>query len=178
MRLAHTGSEERFPSEAGIWVPSAEHIIEPMSQPIFKLHGSSNWRDQEGSEVMILGGAKATAIQRFPVLSWYADVFRSSLFQPGARLMIIGYGFRDGHINAALESAVDAGLKVFIIDPKGAYAGDAANPLPTHAIGYQPTSIQQKLTRALIGASRRPLSSTLARDSVERQKLESFFLPS
>ena len=33
--------------------------------------------------------------------------------------MIIGYSFRDPHINEILAAAVKAGLKLFIVDPAG-----------------------------------------------------------
>ncbi|MGH7682647.1 MAG: hypothetical protein ACRENN_11765, partial [Candidatus Eiseniibacteriota bacterium] len=129
----------------------------------------------EVSEVMILGGGKAEAIARYPVLQWYSEVFRDYITQPDTRLLVIGYGFRDSHINTILERAIERCLKVFIVDPNGAYAGDSSNLIPAGGIGYQPTTTQQKLMEGLIGASRRPLSSTLSRDHVERQKLERFF---
>ena len=52
----------------------------------------------------------------------------------------------------------------------------ATNPLQKSAIGYKPTALEESLQKALIGASRRPLSSTFASDEVERQKIERFFL--
>jgi hypothetical protein len=51
----------------------------------------------------------------------------------------------------------------------------ATNPLPKSAIGYKPTAVEESLQKALVGASRRPLSSTFASDEVERQKIEHFF---
>ena len=125
---------------------------------------------------MILGGGKARAIERYPVLRWYAEVFSDYLAEPDARLMIIGYGFRDEHINAALTQAIDKGLKIFLVDRLGADVAAATNPLPKSAIGYKRIALEESLQKALIGASRRPLSSTFARDEVERQKIEHFFL--
>lgn len=164
------------PSAAGIWVPSGEHVITQDQQPIFKLHGSSNWRTAEDSDMMILGGGKAQAIERHPVLRWYSQVFTECLTQPDARLMVVGYSFRDEHINDALIGAMDKGLKLFVIDPLGADVGSTTNTVPKDAIGYKFTSLQESLQKALIGASRRPLSSTLGADHVERQKIERFFL--
>jgi SIR2-like protein len=173
--IATLDTASTYPAETGLWVPSGDQMIAPDQQPIFKLHGSSNWRAAEGSEVMILGGGKSESIARFPVLHWYSEVFRDCTAQPDARVMVIGYGFRDDHINTILERAIGRGLKVFIIGPDGAYAGDSSNLIPRGGIGYRPTNTQQKLMEALIGASRRPLSSTLSRDHVEHQKLERFF---
>jgi SIR2-like domain len=175
MKMAGLTDFSTYPAEAGLWIPSGDPTIEPDQQMILKLHGSSNWRTAEGSAVMILGGGKVQAIARSPVLKWYAELFRERIARPDAKLMIIGYGFRGGHINQILEGAIDRGLKVFINDLNGVTAGDAANRVPADGLGYTPVTLQQKLMKALIGASRRPLSSTLSRDAVERHKFERFF---
>lgn len=176
MRLARTSDDQVvFPSATGIWVPSEEHVIGQDWQPILKLHGSANWRTAESSDIMILGGGKARAIERYPVLRWYAQVFSECLNDPESRLMIVGYGFRDPHINDVLTQAIDSGLKIFVIDQLGADVAAATNPLPKSAIGFKPTALEESVQRALIGASRRPLTSTFAGDEVERQKIERFF---
>jgi hypothetical protein len=177
MRLT-TASEDTpvYPSAVGIWVPSGDHVISQGEQPIFKLHGSSNWRSAEGSDMMILGGGKAQSIERYPVLRWYSQIFAQYLAQSDVRLMVIGYGFRDEHINAALMQAIQQGLRVFVIDPLGADVASPTNPVPKNAIGYELTPLERSLQKALIGASRRRLSSTFSTDEVERQKIERFFL--
>jgi len=85
-----------------------------------KLHGSYNWRTGGPSEdVMVLGGAKEVSIARYPILSFYFDVFRSVCLAPGMRLLIVGYSFRDRHVNEIIAQGVrESGLKLFIIDPK------------------------------------------------------------
>ncbi|MFN0298930.1 MAG: hypothetical protein ACKVQU_01105, partial [Burkholderiales bacterium] len=61
-------------------------------QPIYKLHGSSQWRAVSGgAPILIIGGEKSRAIKQFDVLEWYAKRFDSLLAQ-GTRLMVIGYG--------------------------------------------------------------------------------------
>jgi hypothetical protein len=50
-----------------------------LEQPIFKLHGSSNWRTADAGRMLILGGGKKAAIARYPVLSWYFDEFARQL---------------------------------------------------------------------------------------------------
>jgi hypothetical protein len=111
-QLAVVADDQRaFPSATGIWIPSGEYQVIDGVQPIFKLHGSSNWCSEEGSGLMILGGGKARAIERYPVLRWYSDLFTDLLSRPDARLMLIGYGFRDEHINSALISAMEKGLR-------------------------------------------------------------------
>jgi hypothetical protein len=179
MRLTQTSDGIAvYPTAAGIWVPSGEHVTGQGEQQVFKLHGSSNWRTAEGSDMMIVGGGKARAIERYPVLQWYSQIFAQYLTQPNTRLMVIGYGFRDEHVNAVLMQAIDKGLQLFVVDPLGSEVASTTNPVPKTAIGYryQTTPLEDSLQKALIGASRRPLYSTFATDEVERQKIERFFL--
>lgn len=176
MQLAADASEETvFPSATRTWIPSGEHTVTNGWQPIFKLHGSSNWRSNEMSELMILGGGKARAIERFDVLRWYSEVFAESICAPSAHLMVIGYSFRDDHINEVLLRAIEKGLKIFVVDPAGADVAAATNPVPRNSAGYQPTRLEESLQQALVGASRRPLSATFGGDSVELSKLMRFF---
>jgi hypothetical protein len=124
---------------------------------------------------MIVGGGKARAIERYPVLRRYSQFFTESLAQPNVRLVVIGYGFRDEHINTAITSGIDRGLKLFVVDPLGTDVASTNNPVPKGAIGHQLTSLEVSIHNALSGASRRPLSTTFATDEVERLKLERFF---
>jgi hypothetical protein len=97
-------------------------IIDSQYQPYFKLHGSMNWHDPNGGHLLVMGGNKPTSVARHPILMWYADKFLEYLSRPHARLMIIGYGFRDNHINALIEKAWHDGgetLSMFIIHPEG-----------------------------------------------------------
>ncbi len=82
-----------------------------------KLHGSMNWQRPRG-DVVVLGGAKAEFIKRFTILRLNSAIFREALNQGAARLLVIGYGFRDRHINAMIASAVDHGLRLWIVDPR------------------------------------------------------------
>lgn len=177
MQLSSASRESRtFPSAAGAWVPSETQVVEEGTQPIFKLHGSSNWRTSEGSDIMILGGGKMRAIAQYPVLQWYAQLFAEYLNQPESRLMVVGYGFRDEHINELLMQAMRNGLQLFIVDPLGAEATSALNTLRPSDLGYKLTPLEEVTREALIGASRRTLSSTFSTDEVERRKLDRFFL--
>lgn len=176
MRLMSTSADlQTFPSAAGTWVPAEVCSIAHGEQPIFKLHGSSNWRTAEGSDIMILGGGKMQAIEQYPVLQWYSKVFAEYLGQPQARLMVIGYGFRDEHINETLLQAMTKGMKPFVVDPLGAEAASSLNPLRPTDPGYSLTKLENAVRETLIGASRRPLSSTFAADEVERRKIARFF---
>jgi hypothetical protein len=84
---------------------------------VIKLHGSFNWRSGSGRNALIMGTEKARQIAKFPLLSWYWDIFRSVLSFGDVRLMIVGYGFADEHVNAVIADAVEKhSLKVFIWD--------------------------------------------------------------
>jgi hypothetical protein len=149
------------------WQPATETFaIAPRTQPVFKLHGSSNWVDESGHHVLIMGGNKIGAIAENAVLSQYHDEFSRRL-RGGARLMVIGYGFRDDHINHALVDAHQA-AKMFIIDPYGA---DAIAPPRPGQIQVPP----RKLREMIIGASRRSLREIFGGDAVERAKVMRFF---
>jgi hypothetical protein len=70
-----------------------------------KLHGSFEWRAADGSNVLVMGGKKNEQIARFPILKAFFEVFRRVCESAGVRLMVIGYGFRDSHVNAVLADA-------------------------------------------------------------------------
>lgn len=90
--------------------------------------------------------------------------------------MVVGYGFKDEHINEMLLQAIDKGTRLFVVDPLGADAASSLNPLKPRDLGYKPTPLEEAVQRTLVGASRRPLSSTFSTDEVERRKIDRFFL--
>lgn len=82
-----------------------------------KLHGSFNWRTADGRSMMVVGTEKTAKITALPLLTWYAEIFRRVLSAGDRRLMIVGYGFGDEHINAVIADAIAKhGLRVFIWD--------------------------------------------------------------
>jgi hypothetical protein len=92
--------------------------------------------------------------------------FAGSLRAKGARLMIIGYSFGDAHINKMIFHGIEAGLKIFIIDPLGVDVVGSAQLLNP---GFP-------IRNAIIGASRRPLLKSLGgQDVVELNKINRFF---
>jgi hypothetical protein len=143
----------------------------PGCQPIYKLHGSTDWQDESG-DLFVIGGGKELYIERKPLLVAYFADFAQRLRQPGARLMIIGYGFGDRHVNELLSAASqeNRSLGVFFVHPDGRdaiHAGLTERVLPqwTPPLGYLPC----------IGESRRPLWSTFRDDELEFEKLMRFF---
>lgn len=89
-------------------------------QPVFKLHGSVNWRTGAAGRVLVIGTGKEKAIAGSALLRWYHEEFRRYLMQGNTELMVIGYGFADQHINSALlEAAKRSSLAMYLVDPKG-----------------------------------------------------------
>jgi hypothetical protein len=168
-------------SPAGAWVgsrcptPGVQSVApaNTKTQPIYKLHGSSNWVDETGNHMLVIGGDKPNSIDGSRLLSLYMREFELRLQEPNAHVMIIGYGFRDDHINTALRTAAEAGnLRAFIVDPAGA---DALDPYRDRAARTKLAGTMHPLQRALIGASRRPLSRIFGGDTIERDKVLRFF---
>lgn len=138
------------------------------TQPVFKLHGSTNWQPSSGRDLLIMGGQKAKAIRESKLLSWYHDEFAKRLAMPDTRLMTIGYSFLDNHIKAPILAA--KALGVFIIDPAGIDVGLTARertaqiPIPSRTKDMK-----------VIGVSKRPLTSTFNTDALERDNVFGFF---
>jgi hypothetical protein len=83
---------------------------------LIKLHGSCNWISSDDS--MVIGKGKKEQIQKEPLLRWYSEIFKKALSHYQRRLLIIGYGFGDEHINHILAEAVgNYELKIYIISP-------------------------------------------------------------
>jgi len=140
----------------------------PGLQPYIKLHGSIDIKQEDREMMLVIGGNKPESIAQQPLLKWYHDMFRGHLCAPDARLMIIGYSFGDAHINQMIFSGIEAGLKMFIIDPLGVEVIGSNPSLPLNP-GFP-------IRNAIIGASRRPLLNSLSgRDMVELNKIERFF---
>jgi len=84
---------------------------------VVKLHGSFNWRTPDGGNAIVIGTEKTSQIARSPLLATYWQIFRTALQAGDVRLMIVGYGFGDEHVNAVIADAVENhGLRLFIWD--------------------------------------------------------------
>jgi len=139
-------------------LPSEEelekHKLEHLSIGKFfyiKLHGSCNWKSPIRPYQMVIGRGKEKQIQEEPLLSWYFNIFKNVFSQPNNRLLIIGYGFNDEHINQVIANSVkNHDLKIHIISPvppwqfqndliKTPYGKD----ILTGLIGYHPYKLVQ-----------------------------------
>lgn len=84
-----------------------------------KLHGSYGWKSSDGSNQMVIGKNKSEFIEKEPLLKWYFDLFQKVIVEGGKKILIIGYGFGDQHINKVLVDGVkNHGLQVYIISTR------------------------------------------------------------
>jgi len=84
-----------------------------------KLHGSFGWQTNHGSDVLVVGHSKSKTIQREPLLEWYFSLFEEVLHQSEVRLVVIGYGFGDAHINEVIADSIrDYGLRLYVVSPE------------------------------------------------------------
>lgn len=138
-------------------------------QPYFKLHGSMKWQDPNGGRLLVMGGNKPTTMQQHPILSWYAEKFAEAVSRPNARLMVIGYGFRDDHINRAIYEGWEKGgktLSMFIVHPDGREILKKINPTYD-----KPIYVPGPLEAITVYDSTRPLRSTFDIDVGEHEML-------
>lgn len=83
-----------------------------------KLHGSYRWRSQDGSDVMVIGYGKEGKIEKEPLLRWYMSLFEEVLNAGDRKLLVVGYGFGDEHINQVIARAIrEKGLKLYVACP-------------------------------------------------------------
>lgn len=103
---------------ATITDPSVEQPQLLRNFNLIKLHGSVNWRPPDGAHSMVMGRRKPLTISRSPLLGWYHRILESVLFSGNVRLMVIGYGWGDEHINQTIADAVrDHGLEIYSWNP-------------------------------------------------------------
>lgn len=83
-----------------------------------KLHGSYGWWSSDGSNCYVIGKEKENRIAGEPLLSWYFSLFQKALSHPSRKLLIIGYGFKDVHINKVFADSIkNSGLALYVISP-------------------------------------------------------------
>lgn len=155
------------PNSGGLDLSTDRH-----SQPIYKMHGSANWMDGNGGRLLIMGGNKVETINGSSLLTAYANEFSRRLNFPDTRLMIIGYGFGDQHINAAIAAAAERNnIKIFIVDPKGFQAPFQHTSENTKIASSSPEGIIQA---NVVGFSCRGLSDIFGVNVAERDNIFDF----
>ena len=84
-----------------------------------KLHGSYSWKFHDGRPGIVIGHAKTDLLTKEPLLRWYQSLFKQVLCEGDRKLVVIGYGFNDPHINDVIADAIKyKRLKLHIISPK------------------------------------------------------------
>lgn len=151
------------------WQPQGDVKIDDNVQPVIKLHGSVNWRDPEGNQLLVMGGGKYQTIERHPVLRRYLDIFTEVLGTGQTKLMAIGYGFNDSHINDILVSAgTQHGLQMHLVNPSGL---EVLSRYPAGAIqGPNPLN-----NIPLSGVTIRSLREIFSGDKLSQRSLMRFF---
>lgn len=83
-----------------------------------KLHGSFGWLSSNGTNCYVIGKQKEKQIADEPLLSWYFELFTQVLSEPDRKLFVIGYGFKDHHINKVIANSINNfNLKLYVISP-------------------------------------------------------------
>jgi len=97
------------------------HPVNPLSTRTLhyvKLHGSYGWKSSDGANRLVIGRNKAKQIAEEPLLAWYFDLFKKTLFQEARKLIVIGYSFRDDHINKVIAESIQRyDLKLCVLSP-------------------------------------------------------------
>lgn len=109
-----------------ITIPAKEISVEDREKELetgdsfyIKLHGSLNWRTSDHQQLVITGQRKIEKIKTIGLLNWYWDILRDVLSQGDAKVLIIGYGFKDKHLNEVLaQSIFEKNLKIYIVSPE------------------------------------------------------------
>jgi hypothetical protein len=125
-----------------------------------------------------MGGGKEQAIQQHTILSRYAMEFENRLCCPATRLMVIGYGFRDHHINRLIARGVyEHGLRMFVVSPQGRGVASvlSSSTHPGAAMAVYKYDLEDIFRKSLIGVSQRLLRDTFGRDAAEFNKVQRFF---
>lgn len=138
-------------------------------QPIYKLHGSVNWRTKEGTPIAVIGDGKDASIRGNSLLSGYFDEFRKCLSTGQTKLMVIGYSFSDDHVNKFVEDASsNSGLQTYLVNPAGLSLFDP----PSNAHISQPKAVFRALR--LSGIMTRPFCDAFTFDELSFNSFRRF----
>lgn len=80
-----------------------------------KLHGSMSWESYTGKPGMVLGINKLERIRAEPLLDEYYKIFEEYFQEENRRLVVIGYSFRDQHVNDVLLNAARRNLRLIVV---------------------------------------------------------------
>lgn len=142
---------------------------EPSYQPIYKLHGSVNWRAADDSPIVVIGDGKEAAITGNPILAATFKKFNEYLLAGNTRLMAIGYSFGDQHVNGLLMNAsIRAGLRTYLVNPAGLSIFDP----PSNAAIKKTAELFEAIRPA--GVSTRPFRDAFIDDELSFNSFQRF----
>lgn len=72
-----------------------------------KLHGSMDFQDNNGYAILITGENKLESISKYELIKYYHEIFEKILYKNICRIIIVGYGFNDLHINEKLIESLN-----------------------------------------------------------------------
>jgi SIR2-like domain len=152
------------------WVPQDRFAQTPNMQPYFKLHGSTAWSAADGSSLMVMGRNKVGLIRSNAILRWNYEKFEEYLARPDTRLMVIGYGFADDHINASIVDAHQQGhlRLMYLVHPSGKVVLDR---YPTATIRVPQPIMEIPCIECTV-----PLSAAFSTDHMAQSLLEGIFV--
>jgi hypothetical protein len=85
---------------------------------VVKLHGSHTWINKEGVPIMVIGTNKSKTIAGSWLLTEYKNMFEEALNSGSVRLLVMGYSFKDAHVNKAISTAAASHqCRVFVWNP-------------------------------------------------------------
>jgi hypothetical protein len=109
----------KLPNEASLEEFKTTYLSSNGNFCYIKLHGSIGWLSHDGQSQLILGTNKLEDIKKEPLLKWYFDLFNEAISRSGVRLFVIGYSFRDDHVNDLIMRAINEyNLEIYIISPE------------------------------------------------------------
>lgn len=117
--IINTASTVQLPDNTFLEEFKTKHLNSAGDLFYIKLHGSLGWGSVHGGDQMVLGTNKYEDIVKEPLLAWYFELLENTLYRTGVKMLVMGYGFRDEHINAILKKAIqEYGLQFYIISPE------------------------------------------------------------
>ena len=110
---------------------------------VIKLHGSCNWKSAiAGEDAMAIGFDKDQSLDREPLLKAYKELFKDVILSGEVKqLWIVGYSFRDEHINQVIAQGIrEKALALFVINtsPPGTFFLELFNTLPRRVVSTEP----------------------------------------
>lgn len=108
-----------LPDEAQLEEFKTKHLPSTGDYYFVKLQGSLGWLSHSGGNQMILGTNKVEDINKEPLLKWCFQIFEEAICRQEVKLFVLGYSFRDKHVNDLILKAVtEYKISIYVISPE------------------------------------------------------------